>query len=333
MKIYLDSNSIPENYQPYKAKSFIRPDGVTYLGRYSITVEGKERSALKKKALICIICSLGIAYLCSKELRYNIQGKRIDKLFFKKVESAAPIVKELVPYSLETVLTILQEQRDQGKKIVLYAGRRDDQNIPEEPGFFWCSLDDQMINSGLDPARPHLKVNFNEPEEMLPLKRLFEKVVVDYSVLKFCQHSPWVTFMKLLVINEDSEIIMEGHKRGNISRFACNKDAEYNYMRGEFTVYQKEFGFEADKAMQLKLNDHHHSFLHHLKPKFEKLFSSVELMVDKPYPYQAEGDIQHAHTSYWRFKGPLWKEEDPVDYKIARALGHVPEIINDEIIH
>ncbi len=112
-------------------------------------------------------------------------------------------------YKIEEVITQLQQAQKEGEfKLGLFVGRSQDETIPQEEGWLWCSLDSKEITSSLH-KRLHLCMDFNDQEEMQKIQRLFDKVVSDFSVLKFFR-SPWKTLKSLLANKPDAELVAEG---------------------------------------------------------------------------------------------------------------------------
>jgi hypothetical protein len=107
----------------------------------------------------------------------------------------------------EDVIARLHAARERGLKIGIFAGRREEQSVPQEEGWIWCSLDRQRSQSE-DPERMHLDMNFNNPEDMQKIQGLFDKVLLDISTVKFMR-KPWMTLQKLLVKEPHATVIVE----------------------------------------------------------------------------------------------------------------------------
>lgn len=108
-------------------------------------------------------------------------------------------------YSLNDVINKIKTASTQGLKTALFVGRDDTMVLPKESGWYWISLDITMQHAFSD-KRPHLRMNMNY---MFEIARLFNKVVVDSSVIKFFEDSPWDALHNLLKKSKDSELVVE----------------------------------------------------------------------------------------------------------------------------
>ena len=124
--------------------------------------------------------------------------------------------KVIIPptYNLDVVINQIKEQQKKGLNLGLFVGRRDNQTLPQEKGWVWCSLDNAEITSSLE-NHLHLNMDFNNENEMQKIQGLFDKVITDYSVLKFLGNSPWFKLKYLLVDKSSAELITESWKGDN----------------------------------------------------------------------------------------------------------------------
>jgi hypothetical protein len=107
-------------------------------------------------------------------------------------------------------------------KLCLFVGRTKDEKLPEaQADETWISLDrsetiigaffssKQMCDNSKDPERIHLVIDLNDADEMSKIHRLFDKVVLDKSVIKFINLNPWIVLQGLLKNGDESELISE----------------------------------------------------------------------------------------------------------------------------
>lgn len=126
-------------------------------------------------------------------------------------ESSTEVSKE-IQYSLDKVIEKIKEEKLKGMQIGLFVGRENDQEMPKEENWAWFSLNEGISQKA--PTDHHLVINFNESEIMLKIKGLFDKVVVDRSVIKFfdLEKSPWDNLHPLLVQKATSQLIVECYR-------------------------------------------------------------------------------------------------------------------------
>lgn len=110
-------------------------------------------------------------------------------------------------YNVGTEISRIVALNNNGAKVCLFAGRTETENLPEEPGTIWVSLDEQMNSMPLN-GRIHLWMNLNNDDQMARIRDLFDKVVLDQSVLKFIGN-PWARLGALLKPGLDSVLITE----------------------------------------------------------------------------------------------------------------------------
>lgn len=107
---------------------------------------------------------------------------------------------------LDDIISELRRVQVNGMKLALFVGRGPQQTVPQESGWIWCSLD--LEKKTVVSTRLHLEMNFNDTATMAKIQGLFDKVVSDYSVIKFIS-SPWKTLYNLLVSKPHAELIAE----------------------------------------------------------------------------------------------------------------------------
>lgn len=153
-------------------------------------------------------------------------------------------------YKLSKVIAKIDESRKQGLKIGVYVGRKDTQSLPSEKGWLWVSLDIEMEQTP-SAQRLHLKMDFNDPAALEQIQCLFDKVVLDASVIKFI-HKPWTTLHRLLVLKPESELIADAYKSAFINPRI--QAPEFYPEKGEMHIPQiDEVKFGADQVQAFKI--------------------------------------------------------------------------------
>lgn len=126
-------------------------------------------------------------------------------------EPAPPAAK---PYNLDEQIQAIHHLAvsHPTKKICIFLGRGAEQTVPQHPDEIWISLDKTNVSPPLDPARIHLQMDFNE-QKMAAIQHLFDKALLDLSVLKFFnQFNPWASLRALLKKEPHAELITETSK-------------------------------------------------------------------------------------------------------------------------
>ncbi len=211
-----------------------------------------------------------------------VQGKRFIDLDVVRQRTETFERKKI--YSLDVVIEQIRLARSQGTQTALFLGRTNDQSMPVEEGWAWFSLDEHM-----EPENRghHLQINFNEPEIMQKIHNLFDKVVVDCSVIKFFHDSPWDALQPLLFKDKSSELIVETHRGNSISQNLL--------IDGRKAWLQVPFGLSESER-----SNYDCQFLDAIGEYLETLFHNVEL-VGGAYPYRDEADYRR----YWVASNPI----------------------------
>lgn len=124
-------------------------------------------------------------------------------------------------YQIDQIIARIHQSQAEGKKIALFAGRDNSQSLPQEEGWEWFSLDVELKNADY---QKHLIVDLNNYIQLSKIRNLFDKVVLDFSVLKFIVPKPWEKMHLLLKPAEDSELIIES--ASPVSSFTHNPQVE-----------------------------------------------------------------------------------------------------------
>ena len=126
-------------------------------------------------------------------------------------EGSSPVKQQLSEEEIEKLNQLgvgaILKASTEGKKVGLIIGRCKDQPVPVEDGWLWVAG-----NIEGDPAvlknRVDLQMDFNDSETIERLEGVFDRVVVDFSTLKFI-HGPWRFLRPLLKPSPESQLITE----------------------------------------------------------------------------------------------------------------------------
>ena len=103
----------------------------------------------------------------------------------------------------------IKKANAEGKKVGLIIGRCKEQPVPVEKGWLWVAGnicgDPEVLENRVD-----LQMDFSEIETMNKLQDLFDRVVVDFSTLKFLDG--WRTFVPMLKDTPESQLVTETTK-------------------------------------------------------------------------------------------------------------------------
>ncbi len=108
------------------------------------------------------------------------------------------------------VIQDLQSALREGQKTALFIGRDDRQSLPVEEGWRWFSLN-ETVNVD-PPLATHIVMDFNDENAIARIYHLFNKVVFDWSTVKFCS-KPMALVHNLLINDESSEAVLEQFAR------------------------------------------------------------------------------------------------------------------------
>ncbi len=174
------------------------------------------------------------------------------------------------PYHLDQTIAKVQSLAKEGTKLGLFVGRTLAEAMPAEEGITWVSLDIDMGN----PLhhRIHLMMDFTDLEKREKISSLFDKIVVDWSVMKFLGDDPWRSLGGLLKDDPDATLITEAHRAIIFQK--RTRDLAYNGVV-ELTLEESR---DAEPAI---LQTHKDS-----EKYLQTLFKQVTLVEGKTYPYQ-----------------------------------------------
>ncbi len=196
--------------------------------------------------------------------------------------------QSLTAYKIETVLEQIKQAKAAGLKVGLFVARREDQTIPQEKGWLWLSLDEQM-NQPFNPLRPHLKIDFNNRDQMQTINQLFNKVVVDLSVIKFFNRdkNPWEELRKLLIRHRSSKLITEKDCGVN----GITNEESYKPEKGQYNASIKEYN---KNKGNIDWEEKTRLLLAKMGAYFSTLFTEVTLK-EENYPY-LDNEVK---TQFW----------------------------------
>lgn len=201
--------------------------------------------------------------------------------------SAQPAVK--TAYKIDDVFARIHQAKKDGYKVALFMGRGNLQTMPEEQGWKWFSLDRDMEEGKNDH---HLAMDFNDREAMKKIQKLFNKVVVDFSTLKFVDSPLWIRLKALLVPEPDSELITEASVGYG---FMYISEPDFSPMDGTMNLPMSMLNDKkAQSEQKVELNKK-------IKEHLIRHFNQVEMKTDV-YPYRSQEEEQR--TEFWILKSP-----------------------------
>jgi hypothetical protein len=194
--------------------------------------------------------------------------------------------------SIEEMIARLYEAQKKGLKLALFVGREAEQSIPDETGWVWCSLNSAKLQRPLGKDRLHLPIDFNTTD-IQKIHGLFNKVVVDYSTLKFFDGAPWLALKKTLAQKPESELVTEDSPM----KIAIASQKKFDGVFGKASWPLLEWAQWREKGLpQLIAAQRKHLEVH---------FGQVEYL-EGDYPYR--DSWEKINCNYWRLQNPLAKK-------------------------
>lgn len=257
----------------------------------------KEISTLERVASVVIFVFLGV-------FTVGIVPAFFIYTAYKKVQNHSLIhlanqSDEKIQRDKETKLSLtLDETIDKikkldlnGKKLCLFIGRTENEELPEEEDSIWLSLDCQKVENP-KYSRLHLQADFTNLAHLEKMKGLFDKVIVDFSTFKFMAATadPWRNLSITLKLSPESTLITE-----TIS-MVCYEDQASStfYQRGAHVLPFSLLGNEA-ACEKLKRSNTKKTGIY-----LNSFFREVTLNNDI-YPYSYKW---FEPTSFYVLKGP-----------------------------
>lgn len=176
----------------------------------------------------------------------------------------------------DEVIAQIKDATKAGQKVGLVIGRIDEEPLPSEEGWVWVSLDIEPRKI-IPPTRLHLVMDINEPQHQKKLQNLFNKVVVDASVLKFLHNKPWERLRTLLQPLPESTLITVLQKE--MHGISTPYKEFSSSVEDAFFVYNYTLLGNEDEIKKLE-----GEFIQATQKYLEKLFTLVEIKRNEQYP-------------------------------------------------
>lgn len=190
--------------------------------------------------IACTVFSAGtflIPFFVLRACEKGTQGNKAAVVGSQILHQARPALRDLSTYNLEQEIETVKKIAHDGRtKLCLFVGRTIDERLPEAQGREkWISLDlfltskealrafSAQFGASKDIAtdRLHLRVDLDEKEQVLKLKNLFDKIVVDESVIKFIHSdNPWADIGVMLKRSKSAELIAEAYNLDSGAKLA-----------------------------------------------------------------------------------------------------------------
>lgn len=295
-----------------------------YQGRRFRLVTKKERlfSSFERfgrglLGVLAVAASLGLA-LFSKSIHKLFSDSK-KKIYFGKVAAnEEEYGKDYdLNYAVSKVKQLSEEVFKRKEKLCLFIGRKPGEPFPglgqEKPeNEIWVSLDNHKnINYDkkfIPNKQLHLLMDMNDNESLKKLYKLFDKVVVDNSTLKFHKENgvkTWYSLGKLLRPQRESQLITETlnfcvYPIEEIKKLMPAEDRNKPlYILGGLESY--------NEAKIRWLKDREESILD--KIRTDGYFSDIVLESVSPFPYMYHTHI--SNPSHFILTGPqsnLWSQ-------------------------
>ena len=219
-------------------------------------------------------------------------------------------------YAIQKLHTLSKDLARTGRKLCLLIGRSPgetfpgiDQKIPDNER--WVSLDLYKNNKFDDSFIPgkqlHLVMNMNDNERLRRIHKLFDKVLVDWSTLKFnSQHEKiWSSLGKLLRPAPESTLITETNNfcyipGEKVKEFLPEEEQKEPLLvvstRPSYALAQEKFFMHRAEENKKKLKDTY--------------FSEVTIKTDTPYPFMYHSDLSPnlRHFILSKPQEKIWEE-------------------------
>lgn len=182
----------------------------------------------------------------------------------------------------EDLFAYVQQLANTNKKVCAKIGCTDVEPLPTDTGEaaddeIWISIDKEKIGLQENSKRIHLQLDLNNPHQNFQkIQSCFDKIVLDINVLYFLHNDPFRTIGSLLRTGENSIFITESHE-GYLPRFGDEITDDIDVTKGDAVpiVSGKLSPEEAIKTFNEKR-----------KKYLETLFTKVQLVTQKPFPYK-----------------------------------------------
>lgn len=212
---------------------------------------------------------------------------------------------------VEKVKELSKSLPAQGKQLCLFIGRQRHEELPQAENEVWVSLDPQLGKPTLDQDRIHLQAEIGSAESFIPLKRmekLFDRVVLDQSTLKFIGDDPWRKLARLLKDDPNSTLITEA-TTGTNALLDAERMQQWtlrsSFPYGGFAVPLLEMHLAKDAQEQTAIRAKYCTEMYRKTNVYlSTLFAKVEHIQDRPYPYATNYRDQDGKDDYYVLQGP-----------------------------
>ncbi|MGL4539386.1 MAG: hypothetical protein ACRCU0_00195 [Candidatus Rhabdochlamydia sp.] len=249
-------------------------------------------------------------------------------------------------YDLNAVIKKVKDSFSKGKKVAVFIGRTHSEDLPEEAGVVWFSLDLRNPKPSKGEERKmdfHLHINFEDEEKLSKIEKCFDKVVVDRETYKFFvgyykEPVPKDTFLlegKFKVPKENYKIskgsrdidIKEYH--GKITKKLINllnqtgeeelicDFAPRKELRAGNLICRAIGYYDVEKVKE------EHSWYKHIENletqvMLEEIFEDVSYVIDKPFPYYNIITCHSGERTYFIAKN--LKAQKSLHWRILKAI-------------
>jgi hypothetical protein len=206
---------------------------------------------------------------------------------------------------IQRVLKLSTDLPKEGKKLCLFIGRQNHEELPQLEGEVWVSLDECEGNE-VNPNRLHLKIDFRRDWILLVrIKKCFDKIVVDQSTMKFFINDPWRSLGRLLRDNAESTLITEA------SPGAYYFLDDQNFVRyfndppiTSVSIPMRKFASTPQNQREALKATYAQKNLERNEKYLKTLFSEFVHITDQPYPYKTNFNNASGKDNYYILKGP-----------------------------
>ncbi len=241
------------------------------------------------------IATLGIAsvfYLATAVWKYQARIKG------RVPPEVQPQNRQLQPEPGYDLDQTINKVKGVNNRLCLFIGRTPRESLPANPNETWVSLDIEPCDH-VPAGRLHLSMDFNDRLQRQKIEKLFDKVVVDYSTIKFLGDDPWRDLGSLVKPLPTSTIITESWP-GAIFYVTRDRLDPHAYKAAATLIPLEEYATALDQQglRQQYLN----KTLIQTRNYLRTLFDNSEYVVDKPFPYENPHAV--GHIPHYILRGP-----------------------------
>ena len=282
---------------------------------------------------------LAMAWLSNTGTPHRIEwGERQGYIYLPFQNEMLKMVFYPANYSVQDQIAYVKDLAvqlpKQGKKLCVFIGRGADEPLPKVDNEVWVSLDINLFGFFGKHGKPedanlsgrvHLKIDMNNDRELLSqIEGLFNKVVLDRSVLKFLSNNPFLRMGSLLKPDGESTLISEA--KGGFPVF--ERQGHSKPKDNSPNVWVPNIVYEGQSEYITHINQSAIAHWERLKNYLSSEFSQVELVIDQRYPYQTNYDNRESPYVEGYFilktKNQIHFEDDP-EYILRRERNKAPK--------